>query len=285
MKNSPIFIIGVSRTGSKFYMQLLNSHKEIFIAPELMFKHPQKKDMFSALNEELKQLDNRSLTDTIYNLNLKGSYKSTIGLVPSDILIKHLNKDEVKNPYDVLNIILQLAAQSEGKKIWGAKFPIHFSYTNELLKEINNCLVLFLTRDPRDIYTSDYTKKSKEKRTTGNKFPIKGYLLKPAVLFYTIWEWRRSLNVYDQLQKSKDHDRVQMFKYENIISQKENVVKDIANFIDESPEAFSTKEMKIVDSSFSKKLELNRWKKKLSLIEKLIFKIAVGRKMKKYGYY
>ncbi|WP_338732844.1 sulfotransferase family protein [Mangrovimonas cancribranchiae] len=285
MKNSPIFIIGVSRTGSKFYMQLLNSHKEIFIAPELMFKHPQKKDMFSTLNEELKQLDNRSLMDSIYNLNLKGSYKSTIDLVPSDLLIKHLNKDEVKNPYDVLNIILQLATQSEGKKIWGAKFPIHFSYTNELLKEINNCLVLFLTRDPRDIYTSDYTKKSKEKRTTGNKFPIKGYLLKPAVLFYTIWEWRRSLNVYGQLQKSKDHDRVRMFKYENIISQKENVVKDIANFIDESPEAFSTEEMKIVDSSFSKKLELNRWKKKLSLIEKLIFKIAVGRKMKKYGYY
>lgn len=287
-KNKQIFILGISRTGSKFYMQLLNSHDSIFIAPEILFKHKYKKDLAEIINRCLKNKSKiiyDNIIDAIFESNLKDTSMSTINLINKDDFFNNLKTQQNINAYKIFDLIIELAAKSKGKKIWGAKFPIHFSYTNELLKEISNCLVLFLTRDPRDIYVSDYTKKSREKKTIGNKFPVKGYLLKPAVLFYTIREWRRSLNVYDKLQKSKYNDRVQLFKYENIISQKDDVVKDVANFIDESPQAFSTKEMKVVDSSFSKKLELNRWRDQLSFIEKFIFKIAIGRKMKKYGYY
>jgi|SRR5690554_434725 len=283
MEVNNLFIIGISRTGSKFYMQILNSNKDIYIAPELMFKHPIKRNAYSAISEILNKKNRDSLIETIYSLNFKGSYKTTIKLIEPNTLANQLAKEETLTPYIILKSILDLAAKSKGKSVYGAKFPVHYSYTKELLKEFNNSLVLFLTRDPRDIYFSDFTKKRKEQSSVGTKFPIKGLFLKPAVLFYTIWEWSRSIGVYEK-SNIENLNRIKLFKFEEIIKNENKVIKNIANFTGFKTNEFPIENVKVVGSSFAKKPALNRWEKELNFIEKLLFKLLIGRKMKKYGY-
>ncbi|REG89971.1 sulfotransferase family protein [Winogradskyella sediminis] len=284
MKNNPIFIIGVSRTGSKFYMQLLNSHPDICILPELMFKHPHKKDLFSEVELKLQENNLEALVESLYLFKERATYTNTIKLVDRELLKSNLANLEYLKPYTVLNSILKLAALSKNKKQYGAKFPIHYSYTAELLHANKNSRIIYLTRDPRAIFYSDYRKKRDEQKNIGNNFPIKGMLLKPAVLFYTILEWKKSMTLFKKMKKSKLGERIKLFKFESIIIEEEQVIKSIAKFIDEKPDSFSTENMKIMDSSFSEKPKLNRWKNNLNTIEKLIFKISIGRKMKEYGY-
>lgn len=287
MVNSKIFIIGISRTGSKFYMQVLNSNNSIYIAPELVFQHTIKKDLYGVLTNQLKSNTPISnLVEIIYNCKLKDTLTRTLNSIDKSKLIDELEKLGTNiTPYKIFGVILNLAAKSNDKNRAGAKFPIHHKYTPKLMNVFDESKVLFLTRDPRDIYYSDYVKKKKEKSVGLSKFPVKGFLLKPAVLLYTILYWRDSLNIYEKLLKEPNNEnRIQLFKYENILIDENRVITEIAEFLNIKPSDLSNVNVKIVDSSFSKKPVLNRWESELNWFEKFVFKLLVGRKMNKYGY-
>lgn len=287
MDNSKIFIIGVSRTGSKFYMQVLNSNNSIYIAPELVFQHTIKKDLYGILNKQLKSNTPISeLVEIIYNCNLKDTLTNTLKSIDKRKLIEELEKLGTNiTPYKIFGVIINHAAKNNGKNRAGAKFPIHHKYTPKLMDVFDESKILFLTRDPREIYYSDYAKKKKEKSIGKSKFPVKGSLLKPAVLLYTILYWRDSLNIYEKLLKNPNNkNRIQLFKFENILIDENKVITEIAEFLNIKPSDLSNVNVKIVDSSFSKKPILNRWEFELNWFEKYIFNLLVGRKMNKYGY-
>ena len=73
-------------------------------------------------------------------------------------------------------------------------------------------------------------------------------------------------------------------KYENVIHEKKSVINDIAAFINCSVDDFNLDEIKIVDSSYEGGISADRWKESINNLEKFVFKLLIGRKMKKYGY-
>lgn len=124
-----VFIIGVSRTGSKFYMQLLNSHKDIQIFPEILFKHPLKTDFFSLINKHIDNPDEyEALIDSLYSNNLKESSFKTLQRVDKQLFLKEIQKHKLNSPYQVLDILLELIAKNLKIKYTGAKFPVHYSF-------------------------------------------------------------------------------------------------------------------------------------------------------------
>ena len=281
-----IFIIGVSRVGSKFYMQLLNSHNNIFIAPEMLFKHPNKSDLYQVIAQALKNPTNSiELVEKLFSSKIKDTFNSTINLINKETLHAELNiKNASKTPYNVFKIIIGLAARAKGKKISGAKFPVHFSYINELIEECPKAKIIFLTRDPREIYLSDAKKKKKELEEGKSMFPVKGLFFIPAIFLYTIKEWYISLKKFNNCLNRFGSDKIMLFKYENILLDEAKVINSLAGFLNLSGHEFSNQNVKILDSSFDKKPELNRWKNELSKFEKLLFKLLLYKSMKKYGY-
>lgn len=281
-----VFILGMSRTGSKFYMQLLNSHEDIFIAPEMLFKHPFKMDLFTIIEKAIKEskTDFDTITNCIFESNLKDTSISTINLIERNEFNSKLKILKEFNPFTIFDLILSLAAENKNKRKYGAKFPVHHSYLDEVKKNFKASKILYLIRDPRDIYTSDSSKKKKELENKRSNFPVKGFFLKFAVLLYTIKEWESSMSTYEKFIDKLSEKDIRLFKYENILINQVKVVNEIAGFLDIDMMKLSVDQLKIVDSSFDKIPSLNRWKTELNLLEKFIFKLLIGRKMKSYGY-
>jgi len=279
-----IFILGVSRTGSKFYMQLLNSHKDIFISPELIFRHPIKKDFHALLEVSIKEGDSvEKIVDKLFNFKERLPFTRTITKIGKKKLIEGLSLLKELTPYSIFDCFIKLSALHETKSIYGAKFPVHFRYSEELIDNFKDSKIFFLTRDPRAIYVSDVKKKKKESKGEYYRFKVK-YLIRFFVLFYTIIEWRMSLKVYEKCMRKYSTNRFKLMKYENVIHENKSVINDIAAFINCSVDDLNLDEIKIVDSSYEGGISADRWKESINSLEKFVFKLLIGRKMKKYGY-
>jgi hypothetical protein len=280
-----IFILGVSRTGSKFYMQLLNSHKDIFISPELMFIHPYKKDFYTLLSESIASNETiEVIVDKLFDFKERLPYTKTIQKIGRSRLTDMLNQLNVLSPMAVFDCIVRLSALAEEKVIYGAKFPIHFTYSEELMRYFVDSNVLYLTRDPRAIFISDQRKKKKESKGNFYRFPINGIFIRLAVLFYTIKEWKGSLDMYEKCVGDFGNKRIKLFKYEDIIYSEKTVLENISSFLDFPSSSFDLKSVEIVDSSFSNGVSSERWKSEIRFHERLLFQLLIGKKMKKYGY-
>lgn len=278
-----IFILGVSRTGSKFYMQLLNSHKDIFISPELIFRHPIKKDFHTLLEAAIKKADSvEKIVDKLFNFKERLPFTRTITKIGKKKLIEGLSLLKELTPYSIFDCFIKLSALHETKSIYGAKFPVHFTYSEELIDNFKDSKIFFLTRDPRAIYASDLKKKKKESKGEHYRFKVK-YLIRFFVLFYTIIEWRMSLKVYEKCMRKYSTNRIKLMKYENVIHENKSVI-NVAAFINCSVDDLNLDEIKIVDSSYEGGISADRWKESINSLEKFVFKLLIGRKMKKYGY-
>ena len=279
-----IFILGIGRTGSKFYTQLLNSQKDIFVSPELIFKHPIKKDFYTLIEESLNALDSvEVLVYKLFNFKERATYISTINKIGQKLMVFELLKLKELTPYSIFDTIIKLSALQEGKTIYGAKFPVHYKYSEELINYFKESKILFLIRDPRAIYASDLKKKKKESKSEHYRFKTK-YFIRFFVFFYSILEWKMSLVVYEKLIRKYSKDRLKLMKYENIIFDNKSVVNDIAAFINYSANDFKLEDLKIKDSSYDGGISADRWKENINSIERFIFKLLIGRKMKQYGY-
>lgn len=279
-----IFILGLGRTGSKFYMQLLNTHKEIFISPELIFRHPIKKDFYSLIKTSIEHGDSiDKIVKKLFNFKERLPFTKTINKIGEKKLIDELTSLQNLTPYSIFNSFIKLSAQQEKKSIYGAKFPIHYKYSEELIEYFEDSKILFLTRDPRAIYASDLKKKKKESKGEYYRFRVK-YFIRFFVLFYTIIEWKMSMSTYKKCLNKYGSNDIKLFKYENIINNKNDVIKEISLLINCSTSDFIEEDVLIVDSSYNSGISVDRWLTTVNVFEKFIFKLLIGNEMKSYGY-
>lgn len=266
-------------------MQLLNTYKDIYISPELIFRHPIKKDFYAILDKAINQNEPvEHIVSKLFNFKERLPYVKTIQKIGKNKLTYELNKIEELTPYKVFDCIIKLSAEIEKKSRYGAKFPIHYKYAQELIEFYNNPKIFYLIRDPRAIYASDFRKKTKESKTEHYRFKVK-YFLRFFVLFYTIFEWRTSLMFYEKCKRKYGSDVIDLFYYEDILKDNNSVINKISSFINCNSEDFNLDRVKIVDSSYSEGVSADRWRNSINKFEKLVFKVVLGGKMKKYGYY
>lgn len=281
-----IFIAGPSRTGSKFYMQLLNSHNRIYISPELIFRHPVKKDLYKLVAQKIKENASiEEISNIVFNFKERLPYVRTIESIGLPLLKSELSKLEKATPYGVFDTIIKLAAKVRNKELYGAKFALHFSYTNELMEKYPESKILYLIRDPRAIFISDFKKKKKESAGNYYRFPIKGNLLRIVLFFYIIREWRWSIKTYETCLQANNNQRIKILPYENIIENQSKVIEDVSDFLNISSDKLNATAVKIVDSSYQSGISKDRWKSEIFNVESFLFKLFLGRKMKKYGYH
>jgi hypothetical protein len=267
-------------------MQLMNTHKDIFVCPELMFMHPLKKDFFSVVDRAVRSgASIESLANDLLGFRERRPYEKTIAEIGKAALLEGLKNLDAITPYSVFGLIIELAARQRGKSICGAKFPVHFTYSENLLKEFPTSKVFYLIRDPRAIFVSDYKKKKKESHGEFYRFPIKGIFLRPVVMFYIIREWRQSIMTYERCSARYPENRIMLMRYEEVLSASDIVVKKVAGFLAAEPSEFSLSDVKIVDSSYSGGLSASRWRDEIFGVERFFFRLLLGRRMRQYGYY
>lgn len=237
----PLFIVGLSRSGTKLIRDLLNRNENILL-PEIESHFIPK-----------------ILTDT--KLNTKTAYKK----IKRTLFVKRYS--DIKYPnLEILKQFSQLRRKTEliesilkyyalvGKEgwnndtIWGDKTPLYLRSLDLLKTHFPTCKIIHIIRDPRDRALS-------VRRTWGKSMYRATEIMRKEIMDSI--PWREKKDIYFEV------------KYEELIENPENILKQICHFLNVN---FSKKMLNLSKPSEkhgknSEKLEVNKNNKSKFLFE------------------
>lgn len=288
--NKPIFIVGLHRTGSTLLKNMLNLNRNIAMATDEMdFSDPWHRT-FSDDFKEFDDLNNdwnvKKLVDFIYTGNIHGTFWKEYGSL--DISQKEIFERVIKTDRSLKNIITILLDEyrlKEKKVRVGVKYPLHFSRINILCDWYPDCKIIFLTRDPRAICASKVN--DEETRRRKKKLRLLSPFIHYVTLLFFILEYNWSARVY---QKYKNHSNFYKIRYEDLIINPDNYIKEICDFCEVGfyknmlnafgkPSSFTGKIKKGVNVS-----RVFRWEKRLHKFDKCLITFLTKKSMKILGY-
>ena len=139
----PIFIFGVTRSGTTLLTQMLDLHPNLSIYLESGFLH----QIPRAAAEKTLTSDAEvgALLDRVRNVPQEGVSRDAVErrFATSDRRVRTL-----------FDTILRVRMQARGKRRYGEKTPSHFWKLALLLRWYPEAKLIFLFRDPRDVYAS-----------------------------------------------------------------------------------------------------------------------------------
>lgn len=287
-----IFITGVGRTGSQLFRKILNSGTEVAMLPEIKFITPWEKDVLSLIkyNHSLKDDSKlKSFVDSLWSGNIQAEFwieiqKKKIA-VDKDDFLNRLEKTD-RSAKNILKTLIDLYSEYFNKSRGGAKFPVHFSYTNQLLDWFPNSKILHIVRDPRATSIS-HARNLIPSFKNKPFYESLNFLYYKSLVFHGVFDWMWD-SAYNRnfLKDSNYHTN----KYEDLISNPEFYIKDICKFLKIK---FNTKMLNppVVDSSYKtiqtegfNKDSINKWRNCISPFDKCWVTLLTKKSMKKYGY-
>ena len=140
-ESSPIFIVGMPRSGTTLMSSLLAAHPQITI--------PLSETKF--LCEWIKK-DNDSNApqdfDSFWNDYIHSERFSYLGIDANNVLQKILSYEDITYG-NIFNSILDEYAEKMDKKRWGEKTPDHWRFADVLLDWYPKAKVIWIVRDPK----------------------------------------------------------------------------------------------------------------------------------------
>jgi hypothetical protein len=209
--DSPIFIVGLSRSGTTLLSRLLDAHSEIAIFPETWW---------SVLLDRLgcsQEFSNPWQTCLFFNElweNLS-SYRDPA----ASVLAREASKEPryVGPTAPVLEKLGQAYANERHARIWGEKTPGHALWLPELQDLFPRARVLFMVRDPRDVLVSYDDRWNEGRRST--EYLITTAALLKYYLFHLLYHPGFPL------------EQVRWVKYESLTSQTSAELEQICDFV------------------------------------------------------
>lgn len=200
----PLFIVGLSRSGTKLIRGLLNQNNKILL--------PKYESHF--IPEVLSDID-LNIND-LYNKISRSTFVSKFPEIewPS---ISRLNQIcPINNKSNLIEAVLKYYALNDLNKtwdnevIWGDKTPLYLRYLDLLFNNFPNCKFIHIIRDPRDRAIS-------VKKTWGKS------------MFRATELWKNEIE--DAIKWRNRTDSYIEIKYEELVKNTEKVLKDLCIFL------------------------------------------------------
>lgn len=200
---NPIFIVGVPRSGTTLLASILSTHSNIII--------PNETEFIFHLRTVLEK--NNNVENVIKWFT---HYKRWMDFnIPEELLKKKLEKHYNLNIYNVLDDFYNCFVELSGKKRWGDKTPTYSKLLKSISRNWPYAYVIHIIRDGRAVANSFL-------KLNWGPNNIK----KAAEL------WKKNI-----LKCRKDSKYIKYYyeiRFENLLSDFDNEIRDICNFINES---------------------------------------------------
>ncbi len=135
----PIFIVGMSRTGTSLLRAMLNAHPSLHIAQESAFYQWSRPDRLRSCTTALRWFEGYARTASFRLLQVDPG--PIAAAIPPDRPRSELGRL-------VLPLVLGAAAARRGKARWGDKTPLHSQRLDAIFADFPEAKVIFVTRHP-----------------------------------------------------------------------------------------------------------------------------------------
>lgn len=199
---SPIFIVGMPRSGTTLISAMISAHSSIAISPESHF--------ISYWMKKYSKLDLNLFWE-----KFSGSKRfSYFGIDAKKTIARILSEDNYTYS-TIFTSILQEYANKLGKSRWGEKTPDHRLYIDLLLQWYPQARIIYMIRDPRAVCAS--------------LLSVPWGSPSPSV-FRHAFRWQKSIK---DLKPWLSDPRVKVINYEALVSEPEDVMRQVCEFLDE----------------------------------------------------
>jgi len=266
--NSPVFIIGGSRTGSEMLKTMLSVSPDLDFVDELFLRCPRwlHKDLDRNIQQHVGSLgtncDLDRLLDFLYSGIPFGWFWSVVDQQLERALLRQELERELLSLRSIFRAIMIVHATMRGKSAIGAKFPLHYSLAPLLIEWFPNCKLIHTTREPKAVYASQASKYVHVDSSSHSRAWMKfqQFVHVNIQVSWTAWVHRqfRSLPNY------------RLVRYEDIVRNSDQEIHELCDFlkVDFDPAMLSPKQYgssfgeigkrKGLDSS-----SLDKWQEKI----------------------
>jgi len=274
--DSPVFVVGVDRSGTTLLNMMLDAHPDLLITYEqrTIITFYKKLTSYGDLSLEKNRIE--LITDILADKNVKLNFPNA-SLADFDLNECQTFTNIIKNLYGI-------ALEEQGKLIWGDKDPIYTQHI-EILNEIfPNAKFIHLIRDGRDVALSLVTKK-----------------WGPTTFTNAIMYWERTIHMTRRLLRMINNAQTIELKYEDLVTEPEANLRKLCEFLqleynDKMLNSYSAKALnnaivKTQVSGIHKNVldkpntsQLFKWKKNLNTIDQSIAWEYAGGELGYFGY-
>ena len=225
-KAKQIFVVGSSRSGTTMMGRILGNHSDIFTFKELHF--------FGTIwtNDSIQKISNEqqvNLLSRLLCIQERGLFSQS-NYSDFNENAKKMLGEGITNPLAIYELFLQTISNENSSKISCEQTPKNLYYLEEILKFFPNAKVINMVRDQRDVLLSQ--KNKWKRRFLGAKAIPLSEAFRSFVNYHPILTakvWNSSLT---HSSKFQNNPRVKIVKFEDLLSESENVIKDICSFLD-----------------------------------------------------
>jgi len=273
-RESPIFIVGCSRSGTTLLRLILAGHSRICIPAETGFLLPlvHSLPLDRPLSSEEADQALHLITGHPRWPDLKLRAETLHGTVAA---ISH------PRLRDIIDAVFGLVSQAAGKPRWGDKTPQYIEIVPQLSELYPGARFIHLIRDGRDVAMSFKRSGFHERWYHGKEY-----------------DWTQALRLASQYRSSKLSDQFLEMKYEDLVSDLENNLRRLCQFLGESFEPGmlgwkSTIEQQIPERGLGihhalrrdpSSDDIGRWSQDLNWMEILAVESFLGSDLTEMGY-
>lgn len=227
--NNPIIVVGRPRSGSTLFTRLLNESQDLCIVND--FYYLQYVDSLGGFNHQNTHLLKDMARQIFVTLKdrYKPDYSGNAGIECAQFLtlnrekkLKNFIKKSLNQPdhnwSSLFGSIMQYCASLFGKKQWGYNTPQDYLHLPRLQEAFPQAKFIFVMRDPRAVLCSfkylDYLE--------GYHEPAGYHPVLQAIA------WKSAMKSF---LKNQHQDNVFLVKYEDLISNVNQVLGDVGDFV------------------------------------------------------
>jgi hypothetical protein len=299
---NPIFIVGLPRSGSTLWLNILAQNHKICRINEIHYLTPIKRDFRYFLKKNVGNL--KKDKNALKMVELIFSQKRILGIHESFWIyeIRNIKDTKFKNILQkrllesdrslgsIFKIIIEEISAVRGYSRCCVKFPVYVNYVDRLLDWYPQSKVIHITRDPRAIVISRINDPRIRRGITRKLRNLhhSNYFIKLTMICFVSAQYIWASKLHCKFNKLSNYA---LFRYEDLLSEPERVIKKLCSFteIDFIPEMIAPEEGQPSSITRKKYKGFNKnsatnWMKVITPSEKKLITGLTRGSMKRFGY-
>jgi len=237
MMIQPIFIVGIPRTGSTLWSNIIARDPNVMRFGEMHFLNPWHQDFRNFLRQNVGDLAKDNSVETLIDIlfsggqyaGLRGNYWEQIQKINPELLKQRMQEAVLasdRSLASIFRIVVDEPTRIRGYEKCLIKFPVYFSYVRLLKVWYPNAKIVHITRDPRATAMS----KTNDPGGTGKRLPrhprlglLIRYVMKVFVVVQYIWSSYMH-------RKNSGSNNYALFRYEDLLANPEHTIRELCKF-------------------------------------------------------